>query len=164
MLMRDQLRIVIREQRAALRRRLRHALTVMLLIIASGCAGGIHQSPPPTAGPEPSDAVATGKRVSFTATAYCSGTRTASGTKVAEGIAAADPALVPIGSVIQVSGLESRYNGIYTVMDTGAKIRGRRLDLYLRDCDAAVRFGRRSADVSIVRRGWHPRATPQTPQ
>jgi 3D (Asp-Asp-Asp) domain-containing protein len=71
---------------------------------------------------------------------------------------------VPIGSVIQVSGLESRYNGIYTVMDTGAKIRGRRLDLYLRDCDAAVRFGRRSADVSIVRRGWHPRATPETPQ
>ena len=66
---------------------------------------------------------------------------------------------MPIGSVVKVNGLERRYNGIYTVMDTGAKIRGRRIDLYLRDCGAAQRFGRRPARVSIVRRGWQPRAT-----
>jgi 3D (Asp-Asp-Asp) domain-containing protein len=128
----------------------------MLLVIASGCAGGIHPSPQPPARDPESVRPGTGKEVSFTATAYCSGTRTASGTRVTEGIAAADPALVPIGSVIRVSGLERRYNGVYTVMDTGSKIRGRRLDLYIRDCAAATRFGRRPAYVSIVRRGWHP--------
>ena len=157
--MANQIRIIIRERRVAFQRRLRHLLTGMLLVIASGCAGGIHPSPQPaTPRPETPD-VATGKRVSFTATAYCSGTRTASGTRVTEGIAAADPSLVPIGSVIRVSGLEQRYNGIYTVMDTGSKIRGRRLDFYIRDCSAAHRFGRRPARVSIVRRGWHPRTS-----
>jgi hypothetical protein len=42
-----------------------------------------------------------------------------------------------------------------TVMDTGLKIRGRRIDLYLSDCRQAVRFGRqsvshRSATVAIT--------------
>jgi 3D (Asp-Asp-Asp) domain-containing protein len=155
-----QLRIIIREPWSAHRRRLRHLLTGLLLIIASGCAGGIHPAPPPS-NPDPDQAgpAAAGKRVSFTATAYCAGTRTASGVRVTEGIAAADPALVPIGSVIRVSGLPNRFNGVYTVMDTGSKIRGRRLDLYVRDCDAAIRFGRRPASVALVRRGWHPRGS-----
>jgi rare lipoprotein A len=157
--MASKIKIIIQEQRAAFRRRLRHLLTGLLLVIASGCAGGIHPSPQPATPPSDTSDVARGKRVSFTATAYCSGTRTASGIRVTEGIAAADPSLVPIGSVLRVSGLEPRYNGIYTVMDTGSKIRGRRLDLYLRDCEAAKRFGRRQASVSIERRGWHPRTS-----
>jgi 3D (Asp-Asp-Asp) domain-containing protein len=144
--------------------RFRYLLSVMLLVFASACAGRIHPSPPPSApSPEPGGEQA-GPEVSFTATAYCSGTRTASGTKVAEGIVAADPAFVPIGSVIRVSGLDARYNGIYTVMDTGGKIRGRRLDFYIRDCHAASRFGRRPARVTIVRRGWHPGGTSATPE
>jgi 3D (Asp-Asp-Asp) domain-containing protein len=142
--------------------RFRYILPALLLVFASACAGRIHSAPPPSApSSEPADQEAAGTPVSFTATAYCSGTKTASGTRVTEGIVAADPALVPIGSVLRVSGLEPRYNGIYTVMDTGAKIRGRRLDLYIRDCGAAARFGRRSALVSIVRRGWHPGASSQ---
>ena len=55
----------------------------------------------------------------FTATAYCKGTTTASGVNVRTGIAAADPDLLPVGSVIQVYKLGERYNGIYTIMDTG---------------------------------------------
>jgi 3D (Asp-Asp-Asp) domain-containing protein len=156
--------ILIRVRRSTGRRRVRHFLTALLLIIASGCAGGIRPAPAPARHPESATSVPAGQPVSFTATAYCSGTTTASGTKVREGIAAADPALVPIGSVIQVSGLEQRYNGIYTVMDTGSKIRGRRLDLYIRDCGSAVRFGRQTAHVSIVRRGWHHRAGSATPE
>src|SRR5437762_10953409 len=144
-------RIVIRIHESARRRRVRRLVTGLVLIIASGCAGGIHPARPLPGG-EPADTPPAGKRVTFSATAYCSGTITASGIRVREGIAATDPSLVPIGSVIRVSGLERRYNGVYTVMDTGAKIRGRRLDLYLRDCDAAIRFGRRPATVSIVRR------------
>ena len=160
MLMARPLKIVVQEPWAAHRRRVRHLLTALLLIIASGCAGGIHPAPPPSNPEADGDGPAlSGKRVSFTATAYCAGTHTASGVRVTEGIAAADPSLVPIGSVIRVSGLPPRFNGVYTVMDTGSKIKGRRLDLYLRDCDAAVRFGRRPASVSIVRRGWRPQAT-----
>jgi 3D (Asp-Asp-Asp) domain-containing protein len=154
---------MIQQARSVYRRRLRHLLPAMLLVIAGGCAGRIHPSPPPaTPQPEPVLPAPAPQRALFTATAYCSGTRTASGTRVTEGIVAADPSLVPIGSVIRVSGLEERYNGVYTVMDTGSKIRGHRIDLYIRDCDAATRFGRRSAYVSIVRRGWHPHATSAT--
>ena len=62
----------------------------------------------------------------FTATAYCKGTTTASGVNVRTGIAAADPDLLPVGSVIQVYRLGERYNGIYTIMDTGPAVQGRR--------------------------------------
>jgi 3D (Asp-Asp-Asp) domain-containing protein len=58
---------------------------------------------------------------------------------------------LPLGTVIRLAGLDGRYNGTYTVMDTGPKVRGRHLDLYLRDCAEAVRFGRRSGRVSIAR-------------
>jgi 3D (Asp-Asp-Asp) domain-containing protein len=87
----------------------------------------------------------------FVATAYCQGTITASGARVRDGFVAADPAVLPLGTVIRVSGLERRYNRTYRVMDTGGAIRGRRIDLYIRNCDEAIRFGRRSATVSIVR-------------
>ena len=139
--------------------RYRQFLPAALLVVAAGCTGRIRPAPPPAASPDSAVGIPAGRPVTFTATAYCSGSRTSAGTRVAEGIIAADPAIVPIGSVVKVNGLERRYNGIYTVMDTGAKISGRRIDLYLRDCGAAQRFGRRPARVSIVRRGWQPRAT-----
>ena len=46
-----------------------------------------------------------GARLRFTATGYCKGTTTASGVNVRTGIAAADPDLLPVGSVIQVDKL-----------------------------------------------------------
>src|SRR5690242_6873524 len=57
-----------------------------------------------------------GSKLQFTATAYCKGTTTASGVNVQNGIAAADPDLLPIGSVIQIEQLGEKYDGIYTVM------------------------------------------------
>jgi 3D (Asp-Asp-Asp) domain-containing protein len=84
------------------------------------------------------------------ATAYCSGTITAAGTTVAEGIVAADPTLLPLGTVIRIAGLAKPYDGIYTVMDTGPKIQGRRVDLYIADCSKATRFGRRSVQVTVL--------------
>ena len=44
-----------------------------------------------------------GARFPFSATAYCKGTTTASGVRVRTGVAAADPQLLPVGSVVQVS-------------------------------------------------------------
>ena len=101
-----------------------------------------------------------GLRLRFTATAYCRGTTTASGVNVRNGIAAADPDLLPVGSVIQVDRLGDRYNGIYTVMDTGPAVQGRHIDIYMWNCDEArYEFGRRSAGLTVLRLGWNPRAT-----
>jgi 3D (Asp-Asp-Asp) domain-containing protein len=100
-----------------------------------------------------------GARLRFHATAYCKGTTTASGTAVRTGIAAADPLLLPVGSVIQVESLSPRYNGIYTVMDTGPAVQGREIDIYMWNCNEALDFGRRSIAVNVLRLGWNPKAS-----
>jgi 3D (Asp-Asp-Asp) domain-containing protein len=98
----------------------------------------------------------------FVATAYCRGKTTASGVVPRSGIAAADEELLPVGSVIQVSSLGPRYDGVYTIMDTGPKVHGHTIDLYLWSCDEAVTFGRRAATVVVLRLGWNPRDTAPT--
>lgn len=92
----------------------------------------------------------------FTATAYCKGITTASGVNVRTGIAAADPALLPVGSVIQVYRLGERYNGIYTIMDTGPAVQGRHIDLYMWSCNEALQLGRRDIAINVLRLGWSP--------
>src|SRR5688500_11560438 len=86
-----------------------------------------------------------GSNLKFAATAYCKGTTTASGVNVRTGIAAADPNLLPVGSVIQVYRLGERYNGIYTIMDTGPAVQGREIDIYMWSCHEALQFGRRQS-------------------
>jgi 3D (Asp-Asp-Asp) domain-containing protein len=100
-----------------------------------------------------------GRRVDFTATAYCKGQTTASGVSVKAGIAAADPSLLPEGSVIHVEGVPERLRGIYTVLDTGPKIQGRRIDLYMWSCYEALDFGRRKVTLTVLRHGWSPKNT-----
>jgi len=100
-----------------------------------------------------------GARLAFEATAYCKGDTTASGVNVTAGIAAADPSVLPEGSVIQVEGVPERLRGIYTVMDTGPAIKGRALDLYMWSCVEAGVFGRRNVSVTVLRLGWNPRDT-----
>jgi len=95
------------------------------------------------------DSLASAAPATFIATAYCRGTTTAAGTPASEGIVAADPAILPLGTGIRVDGI-GRYDGRYRVMDTGAKIQGRHIDLYIADCTEARRFGRRSVHVSII--------------
>lgn len=97
-----------------------------------------------------------GARLRFSATAYCKGTTTASGVNVRSGIAAADPALLPVGSVVEIDAPGSKYDGIYTVLDTGPKVKGRHLDLYMWSCHEALRFGRKSVRITVLRLGWNP--------
>jgi 3D (Asp-Asp-Asp) domain-containing protein len=97
-----------------------------------------------------------GTSLAFTATAYCKGETTASGVGVRTGIAAADPALLPVGSVIRIDTPDSRYDGIWTVMDTGPAVQGRTIDLYMWSCHDALKFGRRPVHVNVVRLGWNP--------
>jgi 3D (Asp-Asp-Asp) domain-containing protein len=97
-----------------------------------------------------------GSTLQFTATAYCKGETTASGVVVRTGIAAADPALLPVGTVVRLDTSESRYDGIWTVMDTGPSVQGRVIDLYLWSCHEALKFGRRPIRLTVLRLGWNP--------
>jgi 3D (Asp-Asp-Asp) domain-containing protein len=106
-----------------------------------------------TASPSP------GARLRFSATAYCKGTTTASGVSVKNGVAAADPDLLPSGSVIHIDSLPPRYNGVYTILDTGPTVQGRHIDLYLWSCHEALDFGRRMVRLTVLRLGWNPRAS-----
>ncbi len=105
-----------------------------------------------TAAPSP------GARLLFSATAYCRGETTTSGVAARTGVAAADPGLLPVGSVVALDGDDSRYDGIYTVMDTGPSVHGREVDLYMWSCNEALRFGRQPVHVVVLRLGWNPRA------
>ena len=100
-----------------------------------------------------------GNSVRFTVTAYCKGETTASGVRVRSGIAAADPRLLPAGSVIRVEGIPTKYEGIYTVLDTGPEVQGRELDIYLWSCFEALDFGARNAAITVLRLGWDPNAS-----
>ncbi len=99
-----------------------------------------------------------GARLRFSATAYCKGDVTASGVRPRTGVAAADPTLLPVGSVIQVVD-QPPYTGIYTIMDTGPLVQGRHIDLYMWSCYEALAFGRRAVDVTVLRLGWNPRTS-----
>src|SRR3954452_4689638 len=100
-----------------------------------------------------------GARLAFSATAYCKGIVTASGVPAQSGVAAADPELLPVGSVIEIDSLPPKYNGIYTVMDTGPSVQGREVDVYMWNCNEALAFGRKPIRLTVLRLGWNPRAT-----
>jgi 3D (Asp-Asp-Asp) domain-containing protein len=100
-----------------------------------------------------------GARLEFSATAYCKGKTTASGLEVRTGIAAADDSILPVGSVVNVATDSPRYNGVYTIMDTGPRVQGRLLDLYMWSCHEALAFGRKRIQVTVLRLGWNPQAS-----
>ena len=77
------------------------------------------------------------------------------GIQVRSGIAASDPSLLPLGSIIRVDSA-GPYNGLYTILDTGPAIQGRMIDIYMWSCYEALAFGRRSLDITILRLGWKP--------
>jgi 3D (Asp-Asp-Asp) domain-containing protein len=98
----------------------------------------------------------TGTRHLFTATAYCKGTTTASGVNVRTGIAASDAGILPVGSVVNITTGTAKYNGVYTIMDTGPKVQGRLVDIYMWSCHDALAFGRQQIEVTVLRLGWNP--------
>jgi 3D (Asp-Asp-Asp) domain-containing protein len=91
----------------------------------------------------------------FTATAYCLTGQTASGIEVQQGVVAADPEILPIGSIVRL--YAGRYSGVYTVLDTGLKIRGRMVDVWIPDFDEAIQFGVRRVKLQVLRLGWKQR-------
>ena len=90
----------------------------------------------------------------FTASAYSIRGRTATGVPVREGIIAADPKVLPLGSIVRLHA--GRYSGLYTVMDTGGAIRGQRIDIFFPSRAEAIRFGKKKVKVEVLRHGWDP--------
>jgi len=107
-------------------------------------------------------APAPGSRMSFTATAYCKGVVTTSGVAVQNGVAAADPSVLPVGSVVQLDERNGKYSGVYTVLDTGPAVQGREIDVYMWSCYEALAFGRQPVKLAVLRLGWNPKATTPT--
>ncbi|MBM3750473.1 MAG: hypothetical protein FJW21_04735 [Acidimicrobiia bacterium] len=105
------------------------------------------------------DAPTPGRTVRFEVTAYCKGETTAAGVRVRAGMAAADPKVLPLGSVVRIEGVPTAYEGIYTVLDTGPEVQGRELDVYMWSCYEALDFGRRRAAVTVLRLGWDPKTS-----
>ena len=82
---------------------------------------------------------------SFTATAYCLKGRTAMGHGVRRGIIAADPRVLRLGSNVMING--GSYAGSYLVSDTGSRVKGKKIDIWMPSCAEARRFGRRTVQV-----------------
>ena len=95
----------------------------------------------------------------FQATAYCLKGRTASGVNTRPGVIAADPRVLPLGTIVHIQA--GRYTGTYTVLDTGGLIKGRLIDIYLADYGEAKKFGRRQIKVRVLSRGGRRTAGPK---
>ena len=96
------------------------------------------------------DAYADHEMTDFHATAYCLKGRTASGIHTRKGVIAADPSVLPLGTVVHLR--SGQYTGTYTVMDTGGRIKGRRVDVYVPTYKEAVEFGRRQVKIKVIGR------------
>ena len=90
-----------------------------------------------------------GEMIDFEATSYSLKGRTASGVSPQPGMIAADPRVLPIGTVVHLRA--GSYTGTYTVTDTGARIKGRRVDVYVPNHKEAIQFGRRQVKIKVVR-------------
>jgi 3D (Asp-Asp-Asp) domain-containing protein len=110
----------------------------------------------PALGGEPRSAVSglppRDRPLTFKATAYSIEGQTADGTRAREGVVAADPRILPLGSHIRVEGAGA-YDGVYVVEDTGRGIKGREIDVYLRNDAEAKRFGRKRVNVEVLKWG-----------
>jgi len=100
----------------------------------------------------PATAEATRKRpaaktMRLSATAYCLSGKTHSGERARAGTVAADPRVLPIGTVLRIH----PHRALYTVQDTGSGLKGREIDIYMPSCRKVRAFGRRTVRVEIVR-------------
>ena len=89
----------------------------------------------------------------FVATAYCNHPicinvkkyrdgLTSTGTIARVGIVAVDPSIIPLGRDIYIEGL-----GWFRTEDTGGKIKGKKIDIFLGDIEKAKEFGRKKVIV-----------------
>jgi 3D (Asp-Asp-Asp) domain-containing protein len=83
------------------------------------------------------------------ATAYSIQGLTKAGIPVREGIVAADPDVLPLGTRIRVHGTLEPL-GTFIVADTGHRVRGRVIDIYMERAEYAREFGRKTVLVEVL--------------
>ena len=83
-------------------------------------------------------------------TAYCLRGNMRTGVRVRDGMAAGDPSVLPLGSVVRVSHPDGRLIGIFVIMDTGGAIRGNKIDLWFDSCREAIDWGIRSVIAEVL--------------
>ena len=97
----------------------------------------------------PASAKARHGMMTMRATAYTGHGRTASGKRVRRGMIAADRRVLPLGTKVRLKNA-GRYSGVYRVEDTGKRIRGRKIDIYMPSRGAAKQFGRQTVKVEVL--------------
>lgn len=90
------------------------------------------------------------RRMEMRSTAYCLRGMMRTGVRVRDGMAAADPDVLPLGSVVRVSHPDGRLIGVFVVMDTGGSVRGNKLDLWFSDCGEAEDWGTRRVVAEVI--------------
>ena len=89
----------------------------------------------------------------MSATAYSVHGRQASGTMTREGTAAADPRVLPLGSRVRIHTSGGRFIGEFVITDTGHRIKGHEIDIFLKSSKSARRFGRKRVRVRVIKWG-----------
>ena len=87
----------------------------------------------------------------FLATAYCIDGITKSGVKAEPGMVAADPKVLPLGSLIAVE--TESHRGVYRVTDTGALVNGKHIDVFIPALEKAIEYGRKQVKVTVLQYG-----------
>src|SRR5579872_1853301 len=87
--------------------------------------------------------------LSVVATSYCpdaySGPYTATGAHPRRGVAAVDPRVIPLGSVILWN------HNVYLAQDTGSVVLGRVVDFWNDRCDDSINWGRKPITILVGR-------------
>lgn len=93
------------------------------------------------------------RRIEMSSTMYCLKGHMRTGVRTRDGMAAGDPRVLPLGSVVRVTHPDGRLIGIFTIMDTGGAIRGNKIDLYVDSCREAIRWGRAPVVAEVLNIG-----------
>lgn len=90
------------------------------------------------------------RRLELSSTMYCLKGQMRTGVRTRDGMAAGDPNVLPLGSVVRVTRPSGELIGIFVIMDTGGAIRGNDIDLYVDSCREAERWGRHPVIAEVL--------------
>ncbi|MBW3570484.1 MAG: 3D domain-containing protein [Gemmatimonadetes bacterium] len=121
--------------------------------LPTGAAAAAEEVPEPLPLPPTADtrgAFPVQQRLEMRSTAYCLRGNMRTGVRVRDGMAAGDPSVLPLGSVVRVSHPDGRVIGIFVIMDTGGAIRGNKIDLWFDNCREALDWGIRPVIAEVL--------------
>jgi 3D (Asp-Asp-Asp) domain-containing protein len=90
------------------------------------------------------------ERLEMSSTMYCLKGQMRTGVRTRDGMAAGDPHVLPLGSVVRVTRPSGELIGIFVIMDTGGAIHGNKIDLYVDSCREAEDWGRHPVIAEVL--------------